>query len=355
MGTTTSKQCLCRQGKADHRLVLSLAVCAVMTLATAQPVTAGPNAPALSSNPVLAAPYSSQYSFSNLGRAPGVPFEYGAVVFKAGDPNTLLMAGDSDDGGGGIYAIGVTRGTGGHITGFNGTASLFASAPNIDGGLAYGPNGVLFYTAFPDNAIGQIKPGSTSPDKVVDAGALGIASSVGSLTFVPPGSPGAGSLKITSYGGGGFYSATLSPDGTGTYNVTGAMLSASPGGGPDGIAYVPNGSPLFPNPSVLLSQYDLNRVEAFVLDANGNPVDGSGQDFFTGVISPEGAVVDPLTGDFLFANQGFPSDPLYLVQHLAVPEPGGMILAAWAVVGVGAHAWRRRPRGRHSGAACDRK
>ena len=31
----------------------------------------------------------------------------------------------------------------GHVVGFSGNATVFASAPNIDGGLTYGPDGIL--------------------------------------------------------------------------------------------------------------------------------------------------------------------------------------------------------------------
>ena len=56
----------------------------------------------------------------------------------------------------------------GHITGFDGVATFVATAGTgsvgIDGGLTYGPDDVLFFTTFADNKIGQLKPGSTTPD-----------------------------------------------------------------------------------------------------------------------------------------------------------------------------------------------
>ena len=39
------------------------------------------------------------------------------------------------------------------------------------------------------------------------------------MQFVPPGQPGAGSLKMASYGGGQWYDAAVAPDGAGTYNL----------------------------------------------------------------------------------------------------------------------------------------
>src|SRR5262249_12587547 len=82
----------------------------------------------------IVSPYDSSYTMFNLGSAPGVPVSYGGLVFKAGDPNTLLLGGAANFAGG-IYAVGVTRDAQGHVTGFDGTSSLFSTAPGIDGGL----------------------------------------------------------------------------------------------------------------------------------------------------------------------------------------------------------------------------
>ena len=40
--------------------------------------------------------------------------------------------------------------------------------------------------------LGQIRPGSTTVDRVDDLGPLGVGTSVGACAFVPPGRPGAG-------------------------------------------------------------------------------------------------------------------------------------------------------------------
>jgi hypothetical protein len=82
----------------------------------------------------------------------------------------------------------------GHITGFNGTAVQFSTAPQIDGGLAFAPNGVLLFTEDPDNKMGEIKPGNTAPDKTVTLSKPDRLHSVGALQFAPN-----GDFKITSY------------------------------------------------------------------------------------------------------------------------------------------------------------
>jgi hypothetical protein len=244
----------------------------------------------------IAPAFAGSYSLNNIGNPPGVPTPVGGMTFL--DNNTLLVGGCYDSPCGAIYSIGVVRnppGTG-HITGFSGTAVQVSTAPQIDAGLAFAPNGDLLFTGYPSNTMGEIKPGSTSPDKTVTLSK--IASSVGALQFAPN-----GDFKITSYNGGGFYTATLTADGTGTYNVTAATLDSTPGGGPEGILYVPAGSPVFTGPSLLLAEASAGRVEAFLLDSNDNPILSSAQDFITGFggSGVEGATLDPVNNDFLFS------------------------------------------------------
>jgi len=289
--------------------------------------------PALADN--IAPGYAGQYTLVELGSIPGVPGNYGGLTLLAANPNDLLIGGSANSSSGAIYEIGVTRDAHNNITGFTGTASLYATAAYIDGGLAYGPGGVLFYTAYPVNTIGEIKPGSTAPDKIVSLSGL-VASSVGSLNFVPAGQPGAGDFKIASYNGGGFYNATLSPDGAGTYNITSASLQSTPGGGPEGFVYVPIGSADFSSPSLLLAQYGAGKVVACQSDADGNPIVATCQDFVQGLSGAEGGFVDPLSGDFLFSTFGGGNKVVEVqgFQATSTPEPGSASLFGLALGGV---------------------
>ncbi|HEX8679077.1 MAG TPA: LamG-like jellyroll fold domain-containing protein, partial [Chthoniobacterales bacterium] len=299
------------------RLIAAM-VSAIALFATNQRTVAQTIAPA----------FANDYSLDDLGSAPGVPASYGGLTLLNGNQNVLLLGGAANGGSGAVYAIPVVRDSAGHIIGFSGSATVFSTAPNIDGGLAYGPDGVLFYTGYSNNILGQIKPGSTSPDKIIDLSALGVSGSVGTVQFVPAGFPDAGAIRLASYSGGGFYSGTLTADGMGTFNLSNVMLRASPGGGPEGIVYVPPGAPVFNGPSMLISEYSAARVSAYQLDANGIPITSTRQDFITGLSGAEGAFIDPVTKDFLFSTFGG-GNRVIAVRGFVVPPctpaPAGMV------------------------------
>ncbi len=299
--------------------------------------------------------YADTYRTFELGSAAGVPDNYGGLTFKLDDPGTLLVGGMANGPGAKIYSIAVQRDASGHITGFQGTATVFADAHGvtggIDGGLAYGPGDVLFYTSFADNRIGQIEPGSTGPDKLVNLAPLGVTGSVGGLAFVPAGMPGAGRLKLVSILGNRWYDAIVTPDGTGTYNI-----ARGPGGpitirnSPDGIVYVPSGSPLFPVDSVLIAELRVGTIAAFEVNANGDPIASTRKPFVTDLLGFGGATLDPLTGDLLFSTFG--TNPLgsnEIVRVSAVPEPGSWLLFALGLGILGA-VLRRGPPTLNAGA-----
>jgi hypothetical protein len=269
-------------------------------------------------DPVIAPEFAGSYTLGSLGSVPGLPAPYGGLTFLAGNPNVLLIGGDANTAAGAIYSVPVVRDASGHITGFGGSATLFAAAPNIDGGLTYAPNGTLLFTGYPVNTLGQLLPGSTTPDKTLNLGGLGVASSVGSLAIVPGGFPGAGEARLVSWSGGQFYSADLSPDGSGTFDLTNVNQITTLVGGPEGIAFVPQGSPLFSGFNMLVSEWSAGNVAVYELDANGNPINR--RDFVTGLTGAEGALIDPLTGDFLFSTFGG-GDQLIVVRGFAAPSP----------------------------------
>jgi hypothetical protein len=230
----------------------------------------------------------------------------------------------------------VTRNPSGEITGFSGSATVFSDGAYNDGGLAYGPGGVLFYARYPVAEVGQIKPGSTIVNKTVALGPLGVSGSLGGLAFVPAGYPGAGQLKIVPYNGSqSWYSVAIAPDGSGTYNLTSASLEALLSGGPEGVAYVPPGSPGFLDfGSVLVAEYGAGKIVTYDIDPNGDPKPATRREFVTGLSGAEGAAIDPLTGDFLFSTYGG-GNKVLVVRGFAPPSPD---LIETSITGVPAEA-----------------
>ena len=85
-----------------------------------------------------------------------------------------------------LFSIGVTRDADNHITGFSGVASVFAEGAYNDGGVVYGPDGVLFMARVAGSTSwGQVKPGSAVTDKIIDMAALGVENSLSAMGFVP--------------------------------------------------------------------------------------------------------------------------------------------------------------------------
>lgn len=245
--------------------------------------------------------FSNLYSITDLGSVSGVPAPYSSLLFQSGKPNVLLLGGGSTKSTGEIYSVPLTRNaTTNHVTSL-GSPAPFASAPNIDGGLIYAPNGDLLFTEYKLNQIGEIKPGHTSPDKTVPAP---VSPSTGSLQIVPAGFAAAGRLVIDSIGTSQFCSTTLTADMSGTYdigNCSATVTSSDNTEGTEGIIYVPAGMPGFSGQMMLVAEYSGDVVMAYSVDSNGLPILSTGQVFISGLTGAQGATIDPLTGDFFFS------------------------------------------------------
>lgn len=248
--------------------------------------------------------FVGDYTVTSLGSPMSVPAPLGGINFDPNDPNTIWIGGAANQPAGEVYAVPVTRDADGHITGFAGPGTSIFTAPRIDGGLALDDDDVAFITTFSDNRLLQVLPGSATPDKEIDLTPLGIAASTGTCNFVPSGFAGAGTFKIASFNGGGWYDVELLPDGTGTYDIGTVTPTVNPGGGPEGFVYVAGGNPGFVVDSVLVSEFSAGRVSAYEIDGNGDPIVTTRRDFLMQLGGAEGAVIDPLTGDFLFSTFG---------------------------------------------------
>jgi hypothetical protein len=298
---------------------------------------------------MIVPPFTASYTLTDLGSVPGVPPLYGGLTTKFDDPNTLIIGGNANVSTGALYSIGLVRDAQGHITGFSGTASFFAAAAFNDGGVRYGPSDVLFLARWPVNELGQTAPGSSLTDRIINMTPFGVGGiSLSALNFVPAGYPGAGSMKLVSWPNGNWYQATIAPDGTGLFNVVSvtAIPTSNLPGGPEGFDYVPLGSALFPNPSMLQSEFSAGAVSAYDLNANGDPIPGTRRTFITGLTGAEGAFVDPVTGDFLFSTFGG-GNRVIRVSGFAprggeIPEPSTLALFGLGILGLVGWGWRRR-------------
>jgi hypothetical protein len=272
----------------------------------------------------LAPPFDGSYSSTDLGTPPGVPSRLGGLTLKAGTTDRLLIGGAANGSDGALYEVPVSRDAQGHISGFAGTATRFADAAYNDGGVVYGPGGVLFLARWPVNELGETKPGSATTHKVIPLDPFGIESSLVAQNFVPAGSPGAGRFKLVTYGGGAWYDASVTPDGTGTYDLAGPheITASRLGGGPVGFVYVNSGSAQFTRPSLLVAEYSAGNVAAYAVDANGDPIVSTRRTFITGLSGADGAFIDPVTGDFLFSTFGG-GDRVVVVRGFAraLPPP----------------------------------
>lgn len=215
-----------------------------------------------------------------------------------------------------------------------------------------GPGGVLFYTSYDYSTggdVGQIKPGSTNPDKITSYASIGLVGiSVdpnephqgGGVQFVPSGFAGAGQLKLNSYYPGVWNTLPLTPDGNGTYNLGAATGSITlPGFGYEGLVYVNGHNAGFNSDSVLMSYYTNGRVIAYEIDSNGDPIPGTQRDFLTGLTNIMGATIDPVTGDALFNTFVSGHRVVAVSGFIPVPEPGTAALAFTTLV-----AWSLRRR-----------
>ncbi len=239
-------------------------------------------------------PFNSTYQIVNLGAVPGIP-GYGGTAFLPGNPNVLVVAPYPATT---IVALPLVRDAQGYITGF-GTTTPVATVGGTDGGLAYGPNGVLFATWYGPNRLSQIKPGSTAADRVDDLDPLGVWSTVGTCAFVPAGFPGAGRCKVISYTASTVHDLPLTPDGNGTFAPGPAGPGVPVAGYPEGMAYVPLAAPLLGG-KLLIAEWSAGNLAAYDIDAIGNPLPASRVLVAGGAFGIGGGAVDPVSGDIVF-------------------------------------------------------
>ncbi len=246
------------------------------------------------------------YTLTDLGSIDQLPSQYGGLTIRPEQPNTLYIGGNANNSSGALYSVALTRDPESkHITGFGGGAILYTEAPNNDGGILFDQNGTLLFTRYSMNELGQVLPNNSYISTPLTN--YGVASSVGALAFVPAGYPGAGGLVFSSYNAAIMYNVPYTINTDGQYLFSNQIAEVSIFGvasGPEGIAYIPSGSAAFPNLSMVISSYANGTVVVFDVGEHGLPVPSTAREMVTGLTGAEGALIDPLTGDFLFSTFG---------------------------------------------------
>lgn len=251
--------------------------------------------------PVLAQtvlpPFNANYSVRTVGPLPG---GYGGVAFHHANANVLLYGSYSS---GRIQAVSLQRDGQGRIVGI-GTATVHATLPaGPDGGLAYGPNNVLFYTVYGANEVGQILPGGNAPARIHNLYSLGMNASVGACAFTPANHPGGRRLKLVAWSSGEWREATLAPEPGGTFDITGLSAPISIQFGPEGILYPPTGSPSWPDHQrVLVADWSNAGIDLYDTNAIGDPIPASRVRIVEPASGAGGGAIDPVTGDMVFTD-----------------------------------------------------
>ncbi len=261
----------------------------------------------------------------------GIPGQLGGIEFST-DGTALYVATTAASAAGSIRVLTVQRDpVTNRVTGLSAPVTLTA-APNIDGGLQFGPNGVLFWTTNPTHTLGQYAPGA--PPTVFSLGPVGVPASAGGLEFVPPGLPNAGDLLVSSAWGGGIHRISLSPNPNGTFTpVAGsAVLFAQIPGGIEAMRHIPSGSNAG---DMLFCDWCANAVYRLAIDpATGWPLAGPGGQpivtpVITGMLGAEGMAFDPLTDDLFVGTWTYSGNDA--IHHftglgalsLSAAQPGG--------------------------------
>lgn len=289
------------------------------------PVPAGPEA-------VLADEYKPYYQAYDLGVVPkqggGALPRLGGLVIAPDDPLLAYVIGPSEVPEAQLHSIALERGPCGHIIGFKGEAQPVLTAPYLDL-MVNGPKGVVFVSHYPTAELSQYVPGQVALASTIDLGGLGMEAihSPGGINFVPPGYPEAGQLRIAGFninhnGTSGWYRATIEYKDP-AYSITELSKTVDIPNGPGGFAYIPIGSPLFPEQRIIMTEWDSDpqAVSSFAVDATGDPIPATRKGFFTSFVKPWGSYFEPETGDYIFLQWEKQPDHVYIVQGFVPPPP----------------------------------
>lgn len=276
----------------------------------------------------IGAPFSQYYTLTSVTRPVGLAggFGVGDILLDPADLNHLWIGEFASFNSGEVVDSAVARDpVTNNIIGFTGSLSVVDSTPFIDGGLTYGPGNDLYFTQYPNNTIGEIKPGNNSASYTAPTG---IGASPGGLAFVPTGFGGAGNATISSYTGDFVCSAAVAQQGDGSYAFGACGNTVNLGYTPEGILYVPAGTPGFSSNSILIDDFanGPGAVIAYQTDAHGMPILATASTLIAGITGAEGIAIDPVSGDILASP--YNSGTWDVLTPITTPEPVSAALAA---------------------------
>jgi hypothetical protein len=307
--------------------------------------------PFAAASPILDPTAPNTLALYTLGSVPSVAAQYnGNYTFQGlalSVDNLLLAVGNATDSVQTIWSLPVIR-TGGHITGFA-SPSVYAqvTAANqnslgnvLAGGLLVTPQGLL-YTTQGYSYLGQYTA-STQTSDLLDITSTGAFT--GGLQQLPGGT--ANQFKVSSVTGQ-WYTVTTSGS-PGGYTL-GPFTQYDPGIGAYSFLYAPAGS-TFTQPSIVLGDATSQRIDAYSVDAYGNPCNpanppvGSTCSPVTHLVIDNnfaigyGLVRDPGTGDILFTTQ---ANDIWLLTD--VPEPSTIALGLTGLTLLAAYRRKQNP------------
>ena len=200
------------------------------------------------------------------------------------------------------------------------------TAPYLDL-MANGPKGLVFVSHYPIGQLSQYVPGDMSLVTTDTPAPLAANHSPGGVNFVPQGYPDAGMLRLMGFptdhvDPGGWYRSTITYD-VDHYTIGPLTKTVDVPYGPGGFAYIPAGSPLFPEQRIMVTEWLAvpRSVSSYAVDDEGDPIPATRKLFFESFNKPWGSYFEPETGDYMFLQWEAQPDHIYIVQGFVPPPP----------------------------------
>jgi hypothetical protein len=290
------------------------------------------------SNGTLAPAYAKYYTAYDLGpppppagQGPAYFDPLGGCIVDPANPNRLYFVARSEENASSIWSVGLQRDKCGHIRSFVGPSQHVVDVPNADANFVLRAGGGFFLSLYPTAQVAELDS-AMNLLTIHDLQPLGVAaggSSPGGLALVPSGYAHAGELRAVSFPDGEWFSIDIAK-GSPAYTFKSATDITTLANGPGGIAYVPAGSPGFPNPSVIVTEWIRpglpftpgQHVATYEIDGDQDPIPSTRADFFPMFYGPWGAYFEPVTGDFFFLQWYVPpADHIVEVRGFVPPPP----------------------------------